>query len=378
MEHDPRDWVTLGLILTTYPRMKAPDQAFPNTPGSLVSRLLERLQTEPALRPRGAGDIFSGDFPDWADKEIRAANDAGVSIVTWEDAAYPASLRDLPDPPPFLYVKGELLPQDADAVAVVGARKATPYGLSVARRVAGAMAGAGLTVVSGLARGIDTAAHQGAIEADGRTIGVLGCGIDVVYPRENRRLFERVPRCGALVTEFPFGAAPANWHFPTRNRVIAGLSQAVLVIEAARDSGSLITANLAADTLGRPVGAVPGPITSRTSEGCNDLIYDGASPVRDLEDVLYVLPSDVRRRVEQRTAAGTGAIESSGGNSRLSGLDEAARRVLKSLSVDVPRSPDELARSVKLASGAVLGHLLELEIRGLADQLPGGLYTRRH
>lgn len=378
MEENLRDWVTLGLILTTHPRMKAPDQSFSAAPGARVARLLERLEKALALRPREGRDIFSGDFPDWADKEIRAARNAGVSIVTWEDAAYPAGLRNLPDPPPFLYVRGDLLPCDADAVAVVGSRKATPYGLSVARRIAGQLASAGLTVVSGLARGIDTAAHQGALQAGGRTIGVLGSGIDIVYPRENRRLFERVPGCGAVVTEFPFGTAPLQWNFPIRNRIIAGLSGTVLVVEAARDSGSLITANLAADTLGLPVGAVPGPITSRASEGCNDLIYDGASPVRSVEDVIYVLPPGARQRVERRAVAGKSDADVFQDNRRVSGLDEAARRVLRSLSLEVPRSADELARSTKLASGAVLGHLLELEIRGLADQLPGGLYISRH
>ena len=371
-----RDWVALGLILTTHPRMKAPDRADLADPAERVARLMERLENERSLRPLDRRDIFSGNFPDWADKEIRAAHEAAVSIVTWEDAEYPASLRNLPDPPPFLYVKGELLQRDTDAIAIVGSRRATPYGLSATRRVTGGLGSAGLTVISGLARGIDSAAHRAAIEAGGRTIAVLGSGIDIVYPKENRRLFDQITGgCGAVVTEFPFGTAPHPWHFPVRNRIIAALSQAVVVVEAARDSGSLITANLAADMLGLPVGAVPGPITSAASDGCNDLIYDGASPVRGIEDVLYVLPSGVRQRVLPRMGAERAGKAVGPG---LSGLGEAARRVLRSLSPDVPRSADDLARQTRLASGAVLGHLLELELRGLAVQLPGGLYLKKH
>jgi DNA processing protein len=343
-------------------------------PEAFLAGSVAALEVALCLRPQEARDIVSGNFPETADKEISAAGKAGVSIVTWEDEGYPPSLRYLPDPPAFLYVRGDLQPRDVDAVAVVGSRRGTPYGLRVAERIASELAGAGITVVSGLARGIDTAAHRGALSGGGRTIGVLGSGIDIVYPSENRRLFDQVSGAGAVVTEFPFGAGPLPRHFPVRNRIIAGLASVVVVVEATRDSGSLITAMLAAETLALPVSAVPGPITSPTSEGCNDLIFDGATPVRGVEDILGILPAAVEERA-RRLRDGTRRQPATQGLP--ADLEEGARRVLRSLDEDSPRSAEELARSAELASGALLSHLLELEMRGFAEQLPGGLYIRK-
>ncbi|HEY3176331.1 MAG TPA: DNA-processing protein DprA [Candidatus Polarisedimenticolia bacterium] len=367
-------WVALGLLLTVHPRLKRTIHPGAVDPAGLLAGSAEALEGALSLRPPEARDIFSGDFPEMADKEISAAGKAGVSIVTWEDESYPPGLRYLPDPPPFLYVRGALLPRDADAVAVVGSRRGTPYGIRVAERIASDLAGSGITVVSGLARGVDTAAHRGALAGAGRTIGVLGSGIDVVYPGENRRLFAQVPAAGAVVTEFPFGTGPLPRNFPVRNRIIAGLASAVLVVEAARDSGSLITAMLAAETLGIPVCAVPGPITSKTSEGCNDLIFDGVTPVRGVEDILHVLPDAARERARRLRDGPEGKRAR---REPPADLAEGARRVLHLLDLDLPRSADELARTAGVAGGALLGHLLELEVKGLAGQLPGGLYIRK-
>lgn len=378
MEDRRRGWVALGLLFAAHPRYKSHIRLQSVSPGDLFGAAPGALETALSLRPQEAQDIFSRNFPDWAEKEIKAAGKEGVAILTFDDAGYPPGLRNLPDPPPILYVKGQIEPDDSAAVAVVGSRKATPYGLRVAGDLGKGLAAEGLAVVSGLARGIDTAAHRGAIDAGGRTVGVLGSGIDVVYPKENRLLFEQVSSAGAVVTEFPFGTAPHAFHFPVRNRIIAALSGAVVVVEAARGSGSLITAKLAADEMGLPVCAVPGAITSTNSQGCNDLIYDGATPVRDVRDILEQLPVTFRQRaseIKQARAADPQRARVSGLAPRDLGRD--ARAVLRHLAPDEPKSVDELASSLKLATAALLGHLLELEIKGLASQLPGGLYVRK-
>ncbi len=367
-----RSWVAIGLLLSAHPRLKGHFSPEKVLSGGLIERGVPPDLGAPFLRPEEGRAIFTGTFPEWADKEILASEKAGVAIVTYEDSTYPPHLRNLPDPPPFLYVRGELPVGDA-GVAVVGSRRATPYGIKVAGDLGRGLAQAGLVVVSGLARGIDTAAHRGALAGDGRTVGVLGSGIDVVYPKENRRLFDEVAAQGALVTEFPLGTPPLAHHFPVRNRVIAALSEAVVVVEAARDSGSLITARLAADDLGLPVAAVPGPVTSKTSMGCNDLLYDGATPVRGVQDAIDLLPPAAR---EAARTAWRGRSGGAGAEVQLN-LPAEAERVLGALSLETGRSLDDLSSSVRLAPGALLGHLLELEIRGLAARLPGGLFVRK-
>ncbi len=373
----PRVWVALGLVLRAHPRVgRGLDLTALEAGGALEASPEDLLNVLP-LRPKDVTVIFSGAFPAQADREIEAARRAGVGLLTFGDAGYPARLRRLPDPPPFICVKGGLDRLGPASAAVVGSRRATPYGLQVARRLGRDLAAAGVTVVSGLARGIDTAAHRGALDAAGATVGVLGSGIDVIYPSENAGLFGQVAEVGALVTEYPFGAPPLARNFPVRNRIIAALSDVVLVVEAARDSGSLITAGLAADALGLPVCAVPGPTTSRTSEGCNDLIYDGATPVRDVRDVLYLLEPEALRAAAARRAAPLGGAGGSAGSAAAHGLSREARALLDALSPHAPRSADELAGDAGLAPAALLGHLLDLEMRGLAVQLPGGLYVRK-
>lgn len=365
-----RAWVALGLLLAAHPSLKRRLKPGSSNDEEGFDGSEESLDKALALLPPGTGDIFRGDFREWADKQIFAAGNTGVAIVTWEDATYPPLLRRLPDPPPSLYVKGALASMDRGSVAVVGSRRASLYGTRVAEELGGELAAWGVTVVSGAARGIDSAAHRGSLACGGPTVGVLGTGIDVVYPKENAALLDRISRCGALVTEYPMEAPPLAQHFPVRNRIIAGLSHAVVVVEAARDSGSLITARLAADELGLPVGVVPGPITSQTSQGCNDMIYDGAVPVRDVQDILDLLPDGARRRAH--------GLPVEDASDAAEGLDPEVRRALDRLDTHVAQSADELAASLQLASGVLLGHLLELEVKGLAARLPGGMYIKKH
>ncbi len=363
-------WVTLGLLFHVHPRFR--DRLHPARvdPEALISGDPARLEDSLFLQPGEAVAILRGDFQGSAAREMESCRRQGVGLVTWDDAGYPPGLRMLPEPPAYLYVRGSIHPDDEIAVALVGSRRASPYGGAAGRMLGSGLAGRGVTVVSGLARGIDACAHQGALESGGRTLAVLGCGVDITYPKENRRLMERVAGSGAVLSEYPLGAPPHPRHFPDRNRIIAGLSHAVVVIEAARNSGSLITAGVALGDLSRPVGAVPGPITSKTSLGCNDLIYDGAVPVREVDDIIGMLSDEAQRRLrphrvleQERAASPT--------------MHPGSRRVLAGLSTEAPRSVDEMARSLDIAPGALQGHLLDLELAGLVSQMPGGLYVRR-
>lgn len=209
----------------------------------------------------------------------------GINLVTIFDPEYPQELKYIQNPPAVLYVKGNLPGDSKINIAVVGTRTATVYGIKTARRISAQLARRNICVVSGMARGIDTSAHKGAIEAEGRTIAVLGCGIDVVYPPENRVLAKDIRQHGAVISEFPLGTPPDKGNFPVRNRIISGLSRGVVVVEAPLRSGALITADFALDQ-GREVFAVPGPVFSRSSEGCNQLIKDGAKLVQGVEDIL--------------------------------------------------------------------------------------------
>ena len=278
-----------------------------------------------------------------------------------DDPRYPARLAEL-DPPPSLWVRGGLVEDDGLAIAIVGARRATPYGLEVAAELARELAARGVTIVSGFARGIDSAAHRAALDAGGRTIAVLGCGIDVVYPPENRHLAEAVAASGALVTQFPPGTAPLAYHFPTRNRTLAALVLGVVVVEAAERSGTLLTAGFAGD-LGREVYAVPGKITSPTSAGVHRLLRDGARLVETWTDVVQELPNVWRCRVRDTAAASIETAQPS------KGTDEA--RMLQFLMRDEPQHIERLIARAGMDAARASAILTQLELGGWARQLGG-------
>ena len=302
-----------------------------------------------------ADAIRSHDGRSAAERECLAVRRSGVRVVTLLDRDYPKPLLEIPDPPPFLYLKGNLGTVEP-AVAVVGSRRASSYGILTTTRLAGELARHGVTVVSGMARGVDAAAHRAALETGGNTIGVLGCGIDLVYPTENRALFREMVEKGALVSEFTLGTQPLAENFPRRNRLISGLSRGVLVVEAAEGSGSLITAQMALDQ-GRDVYAVPGNINFSSSRGTNRLIKQGAKLVEGVTDILEELP--------QRRQMVGGAAESPGFN--LSPREAA----LYSLLADGPLHIDELGVRSELTPGEVSAMLLNLELKGAVIQLPG-------
>jgi DNA processing protein len=292
---------------------------------------------------------------------------AAVDVVHLlpRDPRYPALLAAIPSPP-AVWVRGTLARDDALAIAVVGTRRATAYGLAAAERLAFDLAARGVTIVSGLARGVDTAAHRGALAAGGRTVAVLGSGVDVAYPPENRALLEDVIGRGAVVSQFAPGTPPLPGNFPARNRLIAGLALGVVVVEAPEHSGALITAALAGD-LGREVFAVPGPVTAATSRGAHGLILDGAKLVRDWRDVVQELPNPWRRAVRAPE-------EPSEDDGPAPGSDEA--RVLSTLAVDEPQHIEVLVSRVGGSSGRVAAALVMLELAGWARQLEGQRWVK--
>jgi DNA processing protein len=289
--------------------------------------------------------------------------------VWLRDPEYPALLRGIPSAPEPLWVRGTLLPEDAVAVAIVGSRRATPYGAAVAERLAADLAARGVTIVSGLARGIDSAAHRGALRAGGRTVAVLGSGADVIYPPENRRLAAEIEASGAVCSQFAPGTPPLGHHFPGRNRVIAGLALGVVVVEAAERSGALITAGFAAE-LGREVMAVPGRVTSPESRGAHRLIQDGAGLVEGWEDVIAQLPA--RWQACVRPPAGT--IGAGQGRADQDGDPDAAR-VLETLGED-PVGIDEVIERSGVGSARVSALLLDLELKGRVRRLEGERFVQ--
>lgn len=316
-----------------------------------------------ALSPRLRPDASAG--IDAAAKEQRdLAQRSGARLILTGDDEYPRALGAIPSPPPFLLLRGELRGEDAFALAIVGARHATPYGLEIAERLASELAARGVTILSGFARGIDTAAHRGAIAAGGRTIAVLGAGVDVVYPPENRKLVRNILEHGALVSQFPMGTPALPGHFPVRNRTIAGLTLGTIVVEAGERSGALITAGYAGE-LGREVFAVPGPVTSEMSRGTNRLIQDGAKLVQGWEDVVAELPETWRRCLKERATAPASAPAL-----------EADEGQLLELVGSEPVHIDGLIGRSGVSSGRTAALLLALELKGRVRQLPGQRYMR--
>ncbi len=267
------------------------------------------------------------------------------------------------NPPFLLYLKGEVKKKDIDALAIVGTRRATTYGKLITRRLARALARKGVTIVSGLARGIDTAAHQGALEVGGRTIAVLGSGIDIIYPGENKKLAEEIAKRGAVVSEYSLGTQPNALHFPQRNRIISGLSKGVLVIEAPLKSGALITADFALEQ-GREVFAVPGNITSPNSQGTNRLIKEGAKLVECAEDILEELEFSYLKKEDKQVL-----------DREIPSLFSEEREIF-SLLKEEPVHIDSLISESNLAASRVGELLMKLQIKGLARELPGKLFVR--
>lgn len=319
------------------------------------------LTKSEGLSEKAAHGIRTFPWKEYAEQELARARDAGVAIITLEDPAYPERLRNTSDPPLYFYAKGNVSLLNEQAVAIVGTRTPTYYGLSVTHRIAYGLAAAGLTVVSGMARGIDTQAHKGALAARGSTIAVLACGIDVAYPPENKGLMEQISDSGTVVTENPFGTKPESGYFPARNRIISGLSLGTVIIEAAEDSGSLITAAYALKE-GRRLFAVPGNIGSPNSRGTNTLIKEGAVLVEETGDILGALAVQsrpVRATTPPRPTA------------RLTAEEETIFRCISG----EPKHIDRIIVESDTAPGKISGLLITLELKGMVKQLPGKYFV---
>jgi len=283
----------------------------------------------------------------------------GIHILTWSDDAYPSRLKEIDQPPPVLYIRGEYLPDDLFAVAIVGTRKVTPYGRQVTEEIAAYLAANGMTVVSGLARGVDAVAHQAALRAGGRTIGILGSGVDKIYPPEHRGLADQMMERGAIISDYAVGTPPDASNFPPRNRIISGLSLAVVVIEAAETSGALITAEFAAEQ-GREVFAVPGSILAPQSKGTNRLIQKGALPLLTPADLMQAL--DIHRIGEQKSAR------------KVLPMDETEAKVLSVLGRE-PLHVDEIRNQSGLPIEKISATLVLMELKGMVRQVGGMSYV---
>jgi DNA processing protein len=340
------------------------------SPDGVLSATVAEL-THAGCSPELAESVRRGpesDIRRQIDRQVKSVERLKIQTLTLFDRSYPARLKAIPDPPPLLYVSGTFEQQDEVAVAIVGGRRATPLGKVVTEEIAKDLARCGVTIVSGLARGIDAAAHRGALAGKGRTIAVLGCGIDRTYPTEHHALRRTIESHGAVITELPIGAAPQSHHFPRRNRIISGLSFGVLVSEAATDSGSLITAKLALEQ-GRDVFAIPGSIKEEACRGSNRLIKEGAKLVEGAQDILDDLLPQIDARQRARLHLDGTAMDAQ------APLRKEDSLVYDALSYEA-RSVDAVIESTGLSAAQVAATLLSLELSGRIRQLPGQQYIR--
>lgn len=352
-------WIALSLIKGIgESRLKSLVETF-GAPEEVFRSSLTKLTKMGKLHASIAERIVQFSGSDLIEHHIRLMDRYEVKLITLFDDSYPENLRDLDDSPPMLYVRGEIRKEDKLAVALIGSRKATIYGKLMTQKLAAGLSKEGITVVSGMARGIDTVSHRVALDNGGRTIAVLGGGVDVVYPPENRGLMEEIIKRGVVLSEFPMGTKPLAGNFPTRNRIISGLSLGVVAVEAGEDSGVFSTARWAAEQ-GRDVFAVPGNVSSRMSIGTNILIKQGAKLTIDVADILEELNIESPARKPEE----------------LPSLSKEEEKVLGILN-STPTHVDEIGDKVNFPVSRTLSVLLSLEMKELIAQLPGKLFIRK-
>ncbi len=333
------------------------------SPQKVLSASAKSLSLVPGLGREAITSIIQGVKNIDINEDLKRIDKLNIRVIGFQDPLYPPSLKTIFDPPFLLYVKGKLKKEESDALAIVGTRRPTTYGKLIARKLARDLAREGVTIVSGMARGIDTAAHQGTLEVGGRTIAVLGSGVNVIYPPENKKLVEEIIKRGAVISEYPLGAEPDAPHFPQRNRIISGLAKGVLVVEAPSRSGALITADFALEQ-GREVFAIPGNITSPNSQGVNRLIKEGAKLVECTEDILEELNFSSLSKKEKKAL-----------DEEIPSLFSEERKVFELLGGE-PLHIDSVVSKSGLPASKVGGLLMKLQIKGLARELPGKLFVR--
>ncbi|MFN0107478.1 MAG: DNA-processing protein DprA [Blastocatellia bacterium] len=375
MRADLADWIALNMVRGVGPRTANQLLSRFGSPAGVFAASRLALGKE-GLKPDTVEELKDSSILEKANAEIERLEKLNAEVITLEDDEYPDLLREIHDPPIALYVRGDLKKaMERPALALVGSRRCSTYGVNVAESLSRDLASHGLTIVSGLARGIDAAAHRGALESGGQTIAVVGTGLETTYPKEHKKLEEQIIANGAVVSEFPLGTPPLPQNFPYRNRILSGLCFGVLIVEASEHSGSLITARLANEQ-GREVFAVPGNITSQTSFGPNFLIKDGAKLVQIWRDVVDELPREAKEKlfgIERSTATKSNvqpifeAVD----------LSDSERKILDILSTDVPAHVDQLLISSEMNSSDLMNALLGLEMKDRIKQLPGKSFIKR-
>lgn len=335
-----------------------------NDPEEIFEATLFDLTRVQGIRKEVALNIVNKVYERDPEEELRKVEDCGARIIPFHDPAYPEPLKTIYDPPVILYLKGKDIPPNVTFIAMVGSRNATHYGIKAAEKIGQGLARRGLGVASGMARGIDSASHWGCLDGRGFTIAVLGTGIDIVYPGSNKKLFHQIVQTGAVISEFPTGTPPSPNNFPVRNRIISGVSKAVVIVEATKKSGSLITASMALEQ-GREVFAVPGSIDSFKSTGCHYLIKQGARLVENSDDVLEEL--GLNFPYAEKTDTFT--------RGPLPPLDDFENMIYDIIG-DYPVHIDQIVRQTNLESGEVSGTLMRMELKGLIRQLPGKMFVR--
>ncbi|HEY7180637.1 MAG TPA: DNA-processing protein DprA [Blastocatellia bacterium] len=390
MRADLADWIALNMIRGIGPRTANQLIDRFGSPAQIFAASRLSLEKE-GLKPETVRELHDSEILEKANAEIERLERLGAVVITLEDEDYPPLLREIHDPPVALYVRGDLKRACArPCLAVVGSRRCSTYGVNAALSLSRDLAQNGLAIVSGLARGIDAAAHQGAIEiaressgqagkdAGGLTVAVVGTGLETTYPKEHKKLEDEIAANGAVISEFPLGTPPLPQNFPYRNRVLSGLCFGVLIVEAAEHSGSLITARLAYEQ-GREVFAVPGNITSQTSFGPNFLIKDGAKLVQHWRDVIEELPRGVKEMILGADGARSGAAQS-GVQPMFEtvAMSDDERKLLNMLTVDAPSHIDQLLISSGMNSSDLMTALLGLQMKDRIRELPGKSYIKRN
>ena len=361
---DLQYWIALNILPDIGPVLSRRLLSAFGSPENVFRMSLRELRQIEGVGENRALNIAK--FNGWkkVQKEIDLAEKNNIHIVSLADQDYPEGLKRIIDAPPILYIKGRIERADKYAVAMVGSRNSTIYGRQVAEQMGLKLASSGLTVVSGMAMGVDTASHIGALKAGGRTIAVLGSGLDVPCPATNRGLINRVASSGCVISEFPFGTRPLRENFPRRNRIISALSMGVIVVEATLDSGSLITVTYALEQ-GKEVFAVPGNITSRNSRGTNDLIKNGAKLVESADEVINELSPQLKGALKEDVLAAENDPAE---------LTDDEKSVFRCLSVE-PKHIDTIIREKKINTGKALSVLLSLELKGIISQSEGKLFS---
>ncbi|MFQ5454854.1 MAG: DNA-processing protein DprA [Nitrospirota bacterium] len=338
------------------------------SPEKVFSASVSQIKGVEGIGEKAAKEIVSFSYHKKVVEEIAKIKEMGISLITMNDEEYPDNLRHIYDPPPMLYMKGMLKDVDKRSVAIVGSRNASGYGKWIAGKISRGLGSKGFTVVSGMARGIDSSAHKGAIESGGRTIAVIGCGIDTIYPPENKMLMKEILRAGAVISEFMIGTKPASYNFPRRNRIISGFSLGTLIVEASSRSGSLITAKFALEQ-GRELFAIPGNIGAKNSMGTNSLIKNGAKLVDNEDDIIEELLPQLEDNLKFKKG---GNLKEERNIPELSTDEEI---IYNFLSLE-PTHVDEVIIKSMMSSNRVSALLLDLELKGIIKRISGGMFIR--